>query len=104
MSKSKLKTEFIKKTNFNQSEDFDKRFFKKLTIEKESIKVFNPRKWLTYAFSSALTMGVVLLLVNINQEQLAPKNYNEYRQSILETQIGLDEDMSDLTEDVLDEI
>ena len=101
---NKLKTEFIKKTNLNQSEDFDKRFFKKLTNEKESTYVFSPRKWLTYALSSVLTMGVVLLLFNVNQEQLAPKNYNEYRQYILETQIGLDEDMSDLTEDALDEI
>lgn len=100
----KLKTEFIKKTHLNHSEDFDKRFFKKLTNEKESTYVFNPRKWLTYAFSSLLTMGVVLLLFNVNQEQSAPKNYNEYRQYILETQIGLDEDMSDLTEDALDEI
>lgn len=104
MSINKLKAEFIKKTEIKESSDFDKHFFKKLTNEKESSIVFNPSRWLTYAFSSVMVMGVVLILFNVNKGQLAPKNYNEYRQYILETQMSLDEDMSDLTEDALDEI
>lgn len=102
MSMNKLKTEFIKKTNLNQSAEFDKQFFKKLASEKTALPAFNLRRFFPYMLASTLTLSAILF--NINNDQVSQKNSNEYRQYILETQMSLDEDTSDLTEDALDEI
>ncbi len=102
MSKETLKDKFNKKASIAPSKNFDQSFFQKLELEKSQKRSF--RNWWSYSLGSALALSLAIVFL-VGRQPLKPSfNHSEYIESVLANQEALNEEISDLTEEPMDEI